>query len=118
MRDNRDSLDDIMERILLTEEFVQPGRDTFFSSRMAQEAVIRNLEIIGEASRNLTDDLKDKHPEVPWKRIGAFRNFVAHAYWTIKLDHVWAIVENDLPVLKPQIEAIIAEINKQEGPDG
>ena len=109
MRADRDFLDDILERIELTESFTAEGREVFMASRMIQEAVIRNLEVIGEASRAVSEELRQKHPEVPWKQIAAFRNFVVHVYWDIKLERVWQIVERDLPPLKTQVEAIRRE---------
>jgi uncharacterized protein with HEPN domain len=113
VRDDRAFLEDILERIQLTEEFLQPGREPFFQSRMLQEAVIRNLEVIGEASRGLSDECRINHPEVPWKQIAAFRNFVIHVYWGIKLERVWEIVEKELPILKPQITTILQSMDEQ-----
>ena len=109
MRDDRAFLADILERIALTAEFTAQERPTFMASRLIQEAVVRNLEIIGEASRSLSDELRNQHPEVPWREIGAFRNFAIHTYWQIKLERVWRIVEQDLPALKTQIETILDE---------
>lgn len=70
----------MLARIDLIEQFTVEGRDAFMASRMMQEAVIRGLEIIGEASRNLSQPLRDKYPEIPWPQIAAFRNFVIHVY--------------------------------------
>ena len=117
MRDDRAFLEDILDRIRLTNEFLQPGRDEFFRSRLIQEAVIRNLEIIGEASRGISDELRTQHPEVPWKQIAAFRNFVIHVYWGIKLDRIWEIIEKELPALEPQISSILQALNQQESSD-
>lgn len=114
MRDDRAFLEDILERIRLTNEFLQPGREAFFGSRLIQEAVIRNLEIIGEASRGISEALRIQHPEVPWKQIAAFRNFVIHVYWGIKLERIWEIVEKELPSLEPQITNILTALNQQE----
>jgi uncharacterized protein with HEPN domain len=114
MRLDQDSLADILERIALTYEFVKEGRDVFLQSRLIQEAVIRNLEIIGESSRNISEDLRKNHPEIAWKQIAAFRNFVIHAYWAINLERVWQIIENDLPPLKTQIDAVLASFKKDE----
>ncbi|MEO8609470.1 MAG: DUF86 domain-containing protein [Chloroflexota bacterium] len=113
MRDDRAFLEDILERIRLTDEFLQPGRDEFFRSRLIQEAVIRNLEIIGEASRGISETLRLQHPEVPWKQIAAFRNFVIHVYWGIKLDRVWEIVEKELPTLESQIVTLLQILDQQ-----
>ena len=72
---------------------------------------MRNLEIIGEAARIISEDLRLKHPEIPWKQIGAFRNFVIHVYWSVKLERIWQIIENDLPSLQSQIIRLLAELD-------
>ncbi len=113
MRDDLAFLEDILERIDLTTEFVTDGREAFESSRVTQEAVIRNLEIIGEAARHISDDLRSNHPEIPWKQIIAFRNFVTHVYWGIKLERIWQIIEDDLMPLRKQVSAIIQELDSQ-----
>lgn len=76
-RDDLTFLEDMLERVDLVAEFTVDGRDEFMQSKMMQEAVIRGLEIIGEASRNVSETLRDAHPEVPWRQIAAFRNFVS-----------------------------------------
>jgi uncharacterized protein with HEPN domain len=102
-RDDRAFIEDMLTRLELVAEFTQDGREVFMNSKLIQEAVIRSLEIIGEASRNISEALRDAHPEVPWRQIAAFRNFVIHVYWDIKLERIWEIIENDLPALKPQV---------------
>jgi uncharacterized protein with HEPN domain len=72
-----------------------------------QDAVVRELEIIGEASRNLTDELREAHPEVPWSQIIGMRNRFIHAYFDVNLRIVWEIVRDDLPRLKHQVEQIL-----------
>lgn len=99
-------------------EFTGDGRDAFMNNRMMQEAVIRSLEIIGEARRNLSDTLCNAHPEVPWRQIAAFRNFVIHVYCDIKLERIWEIVANDLLVLRPQLEAILANLATDDPENG
>lgn len=116
MRSDEDLLNDIIERIHLTEEFTTQGKEAFLHSRMMQEAVVRNLEVIGEAGRTISQTLRDKFPEVPWKEIGAFRNFAIHVYWAVKMERIWQIVENDLPPLKTQIAKIITA-TQGENPD-
>lgn len=109
-RSDRLLLEDILERIQMIAEFTRSDRDAFTQSRMMQEAVLRALEIIGEASRNLSDEIRDAHSDVPWRKIGAFRNFVIHVYWDVKLERVWEIVEHDLPTLRSQVQAILAAL--------
>lgn len=81
------------------------------SSRLIQEAVLRNLEIIGEAARIVSEDLRNKHPEIPRRQIGAFRNFVIHVYWSVKLERIWQIIDIDLPALENQIIQLLPEID-------
>lgn len=113
-RDDRALIEDMLGRVDLVADFTQPGHEAFMTDRMRQEAVIRSLEVIGEASRNLSPDLRDAYPEVPWRQIAAFRNFVIHVYWDIRLERIWEIVENDLPALKPQLETLLANLPDDE----
>ena len=114
-RDDRAFLEDMLARVELVAEFTDAGREAFMKSRMMQEAVIRGLEIIGEASRNVSESLRAAHPEIPWRQIAAFRNFIIHVYWNIKLERVWQIVETDLPKLKPQLEMILVKLSPDDG---
>lgn len=93
-------------------EYVGEGKEAFFQDRKTQDAVIRNLEVIGQAVKDLgTDDLIASHPEVPWAQIAATRNFLAHQYLGVDLMLIWNIVERNLP----QLEQQIIEIAKVEG---
>jgi uncharacterized protein with HEPN domain len=69
--------------------------------------VISWIEIIGEAARGITDELREAHPEVPWRRMVAMRNVLIHGYFDIDVDLVWSVAENDLPKLGAQIRAIV-----------
>jgi uncharacterized protein with HEPN domain len=117
VRDDRDLLQDILDRIQLTYDFISEGHEAFMASRLIQEAVLRNLEIIGEAARVISEDLRQKHSEIPWKQIGAFRNFVIHVYWSVKLERIWQIIEVDLPTLQSQIIPLMAELDSKSSND-
>ena len=77
----------------------------FEPERLTQDAVIRQLEIIGEASRNLSEEFRAGHPDPAWPQIIALRNRLIHAYFDVNLGIVWDIVQNDLPQLKQHITA-------------
>jgi uncharacterized protein with HEPN domain len=86
--------------------------DNFEEQWVEQDAIIRNLEIIGEASVNVSDDLKAKYPDVDWKEMRGMRNFVTHEYFGVSLSIIWSIVVNDIPTLKKQIEDIINDLER------
>lgn len=70
---------------------------------MVQDAVIRNLEVIGEAVKNLSSDLRRRHPAIPWRGITALRNVLIHEYFGVDLEIVWRVVSRRLPTLKGSV---------------
>jgi uncharacterized protein with HEPN domain len=102
----------IYDCVCWIKEYVNAGKEAFFHDRKTQDAVIRNLEVIGQAVKDLgTDSLTSSHPETPWPQIAAIRNFLAHQYLGVDLTLIWNIVEQNLP----QLEQQIIEIAKNEG---
>jgi uncharacterized protein with HEPN domain len=87
--------------------------DNFEKQWVEQDAIIRNLEIIGEASVGVSDDLKTQYPNVDWKEIRGMRNFVTHQYFGVELSDIWHTVVNDIPLLKKQIEDVINDLEKE-----
>ena len=79
--------------------------DQFSKTRLVQDGVIRQLEIIGEASRNLSDEFRTRSPEIPWSQIISLRNRLIHAYFEVNLGIIWDIIQNDLPPLEQTINA-------------
>ena len=86
--------------------------DKFLADWKVQDIVIRNLEIVGEASRHIDNDLKKTYPEVSWNEANALRNVLIHEYFGISIKQVWLTIKNDLPTLKAQIKKIIADLNQ------
>lgn len=104
-RDYRVYLDDILESIERIEEYTQGKNETDFKKdTKLQDAVLRRLEIIGEAVKHIPDDVKGKHAEVEWKMIAGARDIFIHEYFGVKLERIWDTVVKDLPKLKKQIE--------------
>jgi uncharacterized protein with HEPN domain len=81
--------------------------ETFLSDTKKQDAVVRNLEILGEAAKNISAELQTKHTAIPWKGIAGTRDRLIHNYFGVNLDIVWEIITIDLPVLTKQIEDIL-----------
>ena len=96
----------ILEAIADIESFVVEGRDTFMVDRRTQSAVIRQLEIIGEAAKRLSAELTAREAVVPWRQIAGTRDRLIHAYFKVDLEAVWAMVEQDLPTLRAQVQRI------------
>jgi uncharacterized protein with HEPN domain len=95
---------DAVERIL---RYTSAGRDAFFADPMIQDAVIRNLEVLGEAVRRVSADTRSAHPEIPWRQIAGTRDRVIHGYFTVDLEIVWEIVEAELPALRQRLPALL-----------
>lgn len=93
----------ILDSIEAIEQFTRGGRDAFLRERMVQDAVARNLQIIGEAAAKLSEVVKDAVTDVPWSQVVAFRNRLVHAYWGIDQEIVWDVIVRDLPPLKAAV---------------
>lgn len=83
------------------------GREEFVSNRMLQDAVIRNLEIVGEACVNLTPEFRSSHAEVPWMKASGIRNRLVHGYFDVDLNVVWQTANEALPPFITQVRAIL-----------
>lgn len=110
MREHKLLLKDILEAISAVERFVEGiSFEEFKNSDEKSSAVIRKLEIIGEATKGLPEDLKEKYPEIPWKEMAGFRDKLIHFYFGIKFELVWQAILNRLPQIKPLIQKILQE---------
>lgn len=97
-------LEHIAESIELIDGYVRGGRPVFFQQRQVQDAVLRRLEILADATAQLTTELKDRHRDIPWREVHGFRNIAAHAYLDIDLERVWEIVTDHLAPLRAAVE--------------
>ncbi|NJN20847.1 MAG: DUF86 domain-containing protein [Leptolyngbya sp. RL_3_1] len=86
--------------------YTASGKVAFWEDTKTQDAVIRNLEVLCESTRQLPEAWKAAHPEIDWRRISDFRNVLAHQYLDVDLKVVWDVAENYLPELKAAVEAM------------
>ena len=107
MRDDRAYLLHIRDAIAKIEDYTRHGRDAFFQDGMAQDAVVRNLEVIGEAAKNLSQGLRKGTPDVPWKRVAGMRDVLIHRYFGVDMGAVWRAVEVAIPKLKGAVLHLI-----------
>ncbi len=85
-------LKDILSAIERIESYTRNGKEEFFNSPSLQDATLFRLQTIGEAVNQLPDELKQKHPEIPWRQIVGFRNLLAHVYWQVDLNRGMATI--------------------------
>ncbi len=112
-RDQKLFLEDILESIGRIEEYIESmSYDDFIDDRKTIDAVVRNLEIIGEAVKNLSDEIKRKYCEVNWKGIAGMRDKLIHAYFGVDPQIVWETVKVRIPELKIQIRKILEELRE------
>lgn len=110
MKDDSVYLRHILDAINKIESYIAVGRDVFFSDSHWQDAVIRQLEIMGEATKRLSQDLRSIYPNIPWKRIAGLRDVLIHDYFGVDLNMVWQIAQTYLPKLKPEVEDILLAV--------
>lgn len=107
MRDDHLWLTDILEAIENIEKYAVRGQHAFETDELIQVWVISHLQRIGEASRALSASLKERYPDVPWRKIIGMRNILVHSYFSVDTTLVWAVVAHELPALKEHVEAIL-----------
>lgn len=100
---------DIAEAIERIKRYASKGREAFEDDELIQNWILHHLRVIGEAARAISEELKDGHDEMPWQQIVGMRHILVHRYFEVDTDLIWSVVEDDVPVLKQQIELILKE---------
>ncbi|MBF0338448.1 MAG: DUF86 domain-containing protein [Nitrospirae bacterium] len=106
---------DILEYIEKTERFVEGmSYENFSGDEKTGLAVIRCIEVIGEAAKNIPERVRDKYPQIPWKDMAGMRDIIIHAYFGIEMRRIWEVVTVKLPALKQHIRKLLDDIASGE----
>ena len=112
-KDPKVFLEHILDSINLIESYVDKVNESgFHKTQPLQDAVIRRLEIIGEAVKNLPLTFKSKHPDVPWRKITGMRDILIHEYFDVDLALTWMVVKHEIPLIKKQLSTILDNLDE------
>lgn len=114
-REYGDYVSDILTSIEEVEEFTR-GIDfqAFSKDKKTLNAVIRSLEIMGEAAKQVPEAIRARHPDIPWKRIAGMRDKLIHEYAGVDLEIIWGVAKEEIPPLKPRIKKLLQEMEQSE----
>jgi uncharacterized protein with HEPN domain len=107
-------LQDMLRYARDAQDFAAGVSESDFEANLEKQyAIVRAIEVIGEAAKNIPGDVRLLAPDIPWKQISAMRDKLIHHYFGVRLSAVWAVVVNDLPVLIPRIESLIERVKME-----
>ncbi len=112
-KSNKPYLTDILNAINSIETYLQdaPAREVFIKDKgLYQDAIVRNIEIIGEAAKRIDENIKTKNVQIPWKQMAGMRDKITHDYAEIDLEEVWKVASEDIKDIKAQIEEILTDL--------
>jgi uncharacterized protein with HEPN domain len=113
-KDDRVYLRHVLDAIGIIEEYLAGTDETKFkATRLLQDGTIRQIEIIGEAVRNISKDLRKTYPEIPWQDIAGMRSKLIHGYFGVDIEKIWDTAQEDLPILKKQVIGILADYGQE-----
>ncbi len=106
-------INDIVEYMERAEEHVRGvSRDEFLKDRKTGDAVIRCIEVIGEATKNIPEEIRNRYPDIPWRDMAGMRDKIIHGYFIVDFEEVWLAVKEDIPRLKPMIKKVLEDLEK------
>ena len=112
MKNDRIYLKHILDAIRKVKQYASVGYEEFMTHSHWQDAVIRQLEIVGEATKRLSEESRNQYPAVPWRRIAGLRDVLIHDYMGIDLEAVWEVTQQRIPELEGQIQGILRKMEK------
>ena len=108
---DRQSLEEMLEAVGKIRAYAEGAtRETLPAAPMRLDAVLYEIVVLGEAARRLSPELREAHPQVPWRAIIGMRSVITHGYDQIDDDELWQVIERDLPELAPPLKAILASL--------
>jgi len=111
-KDPKIFIEHILESIARIEEYTKAKtKKEFLKSRQTQDAVIRRIEVIGEAVKNIPEETKQKHPNIPWRKIAGMRDILVHEYFGVDLELTWKVIKEDIVDLKREILKVKESLN-------
>lgn len=114
-KDEKIFLIHILEAIEKIEKYTKDiTKNKFLTSDEKQDAVIRELEVIGEAVKNLSKEFRERYNSIPWKEFTGIRDKLIHAYFNVNIERVWNVIRQDIPNLKMEIEKILKDLEKSK----
>jgi len=97
----------ILDAIQKIERYVEVGHDEFMAESLRHDAVIRELEIIGEAAKRLSPEVLQRSADVPWRQVAGLRDVLIHNYMGVDLERVWTVTQQNLPLLRRAVEELL-----------
>jgi uncharacterized protein with HEPN domain len=106
---------DILQNMNDAMEFIEGiSYDQFAADKKTLNAVLRSIEVIGEATKNIPDEVRAKYPQVPWKEMAGMRDKVIHSYFGVDRETVWLVIKDSIPAIKPLMQQVLLDLEKEK----